>query len=91
MSGQGTVGLEIVDQLEEVDAVVVPVEGGTLLAGTCVAVKTLYPSIQMIVSIVFYKIEIIITCIYWLGGPFYHHHFFRAHLERKTIQLDKNM
>ena len=54
MSGQGTVGLEIVDQLEEVDAVVVPVEGGTLLAGTCVAVKTLYPSIQMIVSIVFF-------------------------------------
>lgn len=45
-------GLEIVDQLEGVDAIIVPVGGGTLLAGTCVAVKTLYPSIKIIVRTV---------------------------------------
>ena len=39
------------DQLEGVDAIIVPVGGGTLLAGTCVAVKTLYPSIKIIVSL----------------------------------------
>lgn len=52
--GQGTMGLEIVDQLEGVDAIIVPVGGGTLLAGTCVAVKILYPSIKIIVCTVFY-------------------------------------
>ena len=50
MCGQGTMGLEIVDQLEGVDAIIVPVGEGTLLAGTCVAVKTLFPSIKIIVS-----------------------------------------
>lgn len=80
MCGQGTMGLEIVDQLEGVDAIVVPVGGGTLLAGTCVAVKTLYPSIKIIVRTVFYNsyqnvyhlhsiIEYLLT-----RGPFYHHH-----------------
>ena len=38
------------DQLEGVDAIIVPVGVGTLLAGTCVAVKTLYPSTKVIVS-----------------------------------------
>lgn len=49
VSGHGTMGLEIVDQVEGVDAVVVPVDGGALLAGTCIAIKTLYPSIKIIV------------------------------------------
>lgn len=48
VSGQGTMGLEIVDQLEEVDAIIIPVGGGTLIAGTCIAVKTLYPSVKII-------------------------------------------
>lgn len=51
VSGQGTMGLEIVDQLEEVDAIIIPVGGGTLIAGTCIAVKTLYPSVKIIVSV----------------------------------------
>ena len=80
MCGQGTMGLEIVDQLEEVDAIVVPVEGGTLLAGTCVAVKTLYPSIKMMVSTVFYSSYQNFYNLYVFtgqgGGPFYHHHLF---------------
>lgn len=51
VSGQGTMGLEIVDQLEGVDAIIIPVGGGTLIAGTCIAVKTLYPSVKIIVSV----------------------------------------
>ena len=52
--GEGTMGLEIIDQLEGIDAIIVPVGEGTLLAGTCIAVKTLYPSIKIIVRTVFY-------------------------------------
>ncbi|VEN49515.1 unnamed protein product [Callosobruchus maculatus] len=48
IAGQGTVGLEILEQVEDVDAVVVPTGGGGLLAGVAVAVKTLNPSIKII-------------------------------------------
>ena len=93
MCGQGTMGLEIVDQLEEVDAIVVPVEGGTLLAGTCVAVKTLYPSIKMIVSTVLYNSYQTFYHLYVLtgqvGGPFSHHHFFCS-LGEKWVSKEKN-
>ncbi|KAI5726946.1 hypothetical protein M8J76_011655 [Diaphorina citri] len=47
MAGQGTVGLEIVDQVANIDAIVVPVGGGGLIAGVALAVKTLYPSIKI--------------------------------------------
>ena len=62
VSGQGTMGLEIVDQLEEVDAIIIPVGGGTLIAGTCIAVKTLYPSVKIIVSvnIIFLKMILVV-------------------------------
>ena len=43
IAGQGTVGLEIVEQVPNVDAVIVPVGGGGLLAGVALAVKTLRP------------------------------------------------
>ncbi len=45
--GQGTIGLEIMDQLEGVDAVVVPVGGGGLISGVACAVKSLKPSCQI--------------------------------------------
>lgn len=45
--GQGTIGLEIMDQLEGVDAVVVPVGGGGLVSGVACAVKSLKPSCQV--------------------------------------------
>lgn len=48
MAGQGTVGLEIVEQLEEVDAILVPVGGGGLLSGILTAVKETKPSVQVI-------------------------------------------
>ena len=41
IAGQGTMGIEIVEQVPDVDAVVVPVGGGGLLAGVALAVKTL--------------------------------------------------
>ncbi|KAJ7386380.1 hypothetical protein OS493_008503 [Desmophyllum pertusum] len=48
ISGQGTMGLEIIDQVRNLDAVVLPVGGGGLLAGVALAVKTVYPNIQII-------------------------------------------
>ena len=43
-------GLEIVEQVPNIDAVVVPVGGGGLIAGVALAVKSLYPHIKVIVS-----------------------------------------
>jgi threonine dehydratase len=48
MAGQGTMGLEIVEQCPDLDAVVVPVGGGGLLAGVGTVVKALKPSAQVI-------------------------------------------
>jgi threonine dehydratase len=46
--GQGTIGLEIVDELEDVDAVLVPVGGGGLIAGIAMAIKHLNKTIRVI-------------------------------------------
>src|SRR5947208_2659084 len=48
IAGQGTMGLEILDQVPDVDAVVVPVGGAGLLAGVALAVKTKKPSAKII-------------------------------------------
>jgi threonine dehydratase len=48
IAGQGTVGLEILQQLDELDVVVVPVGGGGLLAGVALAVKSLKPEIEVV-------------------------------------------
>ncbi|XP_031769176.2 L-threonine ammonia-lyase isoform X2 [Galleria mellonella] len=45
MAGQGTVGLEIMEQVPDVDAVLVPVGGGGLLAGVATAIKHLNPNV----------------------------------------------
>jgi len=50
IAGQGTVGLEVLDQLQEIDAVVVPVGGGGLLAGVATAIKSLRPGIEVIAA-----------------------------------------
>ncbi len=47
MAGQGTIGLEILDQLPDVEAVIVPVGGGGLLAGVAYAIKNLNPNIKV--------------------------------------------
>ena len=48
IAGQGTMGLEIVEQVPDLDAVIVPVGGAGLLAGVSVAVKTLRPDAKIV-------------------------------------------
>ncbi|KAF8386709.1 hypothetical protein PRIPAC_75851, partial [Pristionchus pacificus] len=48
LAGAGTIGIEILEQLDNVDAIVVPVGGGGLIAGIAVAVKALKPSVEII-------------------------------------------
>ena len=48
MAGQGTLGLEILDDLPGVDTVVLPVGGGGLAAGVALALKARRPEIQII-------------------------------------------
>lgn len=47
IAGQGTIGLEILDQLDDVDAVVVPIGGGGLISGVAYAIKTLRPDVKV--------------------------------------------
>ena len=47
IAGQGTIGLEILDQLPEVDAVIVPVGGGGLISGVAFAIKSLNPNVKV--------------------------------------------
>ena len=47
IAGQGTIGLEILDQLKDVDAIVVPVGGGGLVSGIAYAAKSLKPEIKV--------------------------------------------
>ncbi|MBA3316908.1 MAG: threonine/serine dehydratase [Gemmatimonadales bacterium] len=48
VAGQGTVGLEILEQQPEVDTVLVPVSGGGLLAGISVALAGIKPSVRLV-------------------------------------------
>ena len=47
IAGQGTIGLEILNQLENIDAVVVPIGGGGLISGVAFAIKSLKPNIKV--------------------------------------------
>ena len=47
IAGQGTIGLEILEQLDDVDAVVVPVGGGGLISGVAYAIKSLRPDVKV--------------------------------------------
>ena len=47
IAGQGTIGLEILQQLRDVDVVVVPVGGGGLISGVAFALKSLDPRIRV--------------------------------------------
>lgn len=48
IAGQGTIGLEIAEDLTDVDVVLVPVSGGGLIAGIAVALKAICPSARVI-------------------------------------------
>ena len=47
IAGQGTIALEIIEQLPEVDAVLVPIGGGGLISGIAYTLKTLKPDIKI--------------------------------------------
>jgi threonine dehydratase len=47
IAGQGTIGLEIARQVSDLDAVIVPIGGGGLIAGIAVALKCLKPSVKI--------------------------------------------
>lgn len=47
IAGQGTIGLEILNQLEDVDVVLCPVGGGGLVSGVAYAIKSLNPSVKV--------------------------------------------
>jgi threonine dehydratase len=48
IAGQGTLGLEVAQQVPQVDAIVVPIGGGGLIAGVALALKTLKPGVLVI-------------------------------------------
>lgn len=48
IAGQGTAGLEVLEDLPEVDTVLVPLSGGGLLAGVALAMKSANPAIRVI-------------------------------------------
>lgn len=47
IAGQGTIGLEILDQLPDADAVVVPIGGGGLIAGVAYTIKQINPNCKV--------------------------------------------
>ena len=47
IAGQGTIGLEILEELPETEAIIVPVGGGGLISGIAYTVKTLRPDIKI--------------------------------------------
>ena len=48
IAGQGTIGMEIIEDLENVDMVIVPIGGGGIASGIAKAVKSLKPSVKMV-------------------------------------------
>lgn len=47
IAGQGTIGLELLDQLPNLDAVIVPIGGGGLISGVAYAIKSLNPNVKV--------------------------------------------
>ena len=47
IAGQGTIALELIEQLDKIDAVLVPIGGGGLIAGVAFTLKTLKPDIKV--------------------------------------------
>lgn len=75
MAGQGTLGLEILEDLPDVNAVLVPVGGGGLIAGVATAIKHLQPNVKIYVSVL-YNMEVKGNVVYafeiWTQKLAYH-------------------
>ncbi len=67
ISGHGTIGLEIHEDLPEVDSVFVPVGGGALLSGVAAALKSLEPSVR--VYAVQAEVNSALAAAFTAGGP----------------------
>jgi threonine dehydratase len=48
IAGQGTIGLELAEDVDEIDRVLVPISGGGLISGVAVAIKALSPRTQVV-------------------------------------------
>lgn len=48
MAGQGSIGIEILDEIEDIDIIISPIGGGGLLSGIAVAAKSINPNIKVI-------------------------------------------
>jgi len=48
IAGQGTLGIEILEQVNEIDTLVVPIGGGGLISGIAIAAKTMRPDIRLV-------------------------------------------
>lgn len=48
IAGQGTIGLEVYEQIPQLDMMIVPIGGGGLISGIAIALKTLNPKIKII-------------------------------------------
>jgi threonine dehydratase len=48
IAGQGTIGLELLDQVPDLEAVIVPIGGAGLIAGVSLATKSLHPAVEVI-------------------------------------------
>jgi len=48
VAGQGTVGLEILEDLPTADSIIVPVSGGSVLSGVAIAAKSIKPNIEIL-------------------------------------------
>ena len=59
LAGQGTMGLEILEQVPDLDAAIIPVGGGGLIAGVAKALKTMKPGVKIIVNISYLNISFV--------------------------------
>lgn len=47
IAGQGTIGLEILNEMKDIDAVIIPIGGGGLISGVAYTIKALRPSVKV--------------------------------------------
>ncbi|MGB0112967.1 MAG: pyridoxal-phosphate dependent enzyme [Ilumatobacteraceae bacterium] len=48
VAGQGTLGLELLDDIDDLETLIVPIGGGGLISGTAIAVKSLRPHVRVV-------------------------------------------